>query len=230
MSSDWQVARGFRRKAGRVTNVSQPPTEFPLDLAREWLNDSITSVKEELPLPWMTHFNHLVCFGIGSPSNSHSSRLQLALALSSQIADITVIDPWMSETDLALLAENQCKPHRPTEGVCIAGRITPGPTSSQQWERPYQQPQTLVFMPHCEYAMFEAILRAGKDVVRRKEPAHEIWILGNDLSYFDDRGETCLKTPVQERLLSCRGLPPHLERAFCNLALYRVNPHDSHDE
>ncbi|KAH0478170.1 MAG: hypothetical protein KVP17_002090 [Porospora cf. gigantea B] len=230
MSSDWQVARGFRRKAGRVANVSHPPPELPLDLARGWLNDCITSVKEELPLPWMTEFNRLVCYGIGSPSNSLSSRLQLALALSSQIVDITVIDPWMSDTDLALLAENQCKPLRPTEGVCIAGHITPSPASTQQWERPYQQPQTLVFMPHCEFAMFEAILKAGKHIVRRKEPAYEIWILGNDLSYFEDRGEMFLKTPVQERLLSCKGLPPHLERAFCNLALYRVNPYDSHHE
>ena len=86
------------------------------------------------------------CLGVGSPSVSATARAQLALlptlqALSRGDVPILAYDPVFTATDVAILEQLGCKVL----------------TEAEAGERSIQEP-TLLYMPHCEAALYNGWL------------------------------------------------------------------------
>ncbi|TFK54811.1 SRR1-domain-containing protein [Heliocybe sulcata] len=115
----------------------------------DWLRACKQLVRDS---PRWTHneSNHVLCLGLGSPTYSLTAAAQLAFLL--QLCDdmclpysrISAYDPAFSEDDNKLLDE--LKIHRVTENLEGKHAITS---------------PTLVFMPHCDVQLYEALLAAN---------------------------------------------------------------------
>lgn len=125
----------------------------------------------------------IVCYGIGSPSISHISRYQLGLLLllrelwqappssegaagSASALPTFVFDPILSDADRAIVASLGLRALGASEGRALSvGGL-----------------RCLLFMPHCELGLYEAVLSANW-----ASGLPRLWVLGNSLRAYADR-------------------------------------------
>lgn len=141
-----------RKRKGKNTRAPQAPGRLLQRCLRElkdgqWLHECKHLVRDSLSeLGWEGSIP-VLCLGLGSPTASENAAAQLALLLglcdelNVPQSSISLYDPVLTDQDITLLKglEIQCL----TEN--LNGRYE-------------MDSQTLVFMPHCDVQLYEAIL------------------------------------------------------------------------
>lgn len=164
------VAQLKRRMSERGFGVMCPADrEHPADLA----GAPLPAAKKE------RRFEKMVILGLGSPSNSSTARLQLALALvlaeflGLPLDVIELYDPVFSPIDGEVLK---------TRGMRVLTRDESdryvGPSAS-----PTEAPM-FFFMPHCEAVLYEGLLRANWAA---PESLRGHAVLGNNFETYVER-------------------------------------------
>jgi len=124
-----------------------------------------------------TSTGRLLCLGVGSTQVSQSSVLQLALA-------------WLLAESLGLRArawsDPQMRPADRSVGLALGFKALPPATALKEYFD--EATPTLLFMPHCDRALYEGALAGGSDSDRHRRLAATV-ILGNSFRLYVERDE-----------------------------------------
>ncbi|GLB35380.1 putative SRR1 [Lyophyllum shimeji] len=116
----------------------------------DWLSECQQILVESLAKASLATISEVICLGLGSPAASATARVQLAflLAICENLnidrAKVFLYDPVFTAEDMTLFAELQVQ------------LLTENKDAAYVIDHP-----TLCFMPHCDLALYENIIRAN---------------------------------------------------------------------
>ncbi|KAF8162900.1 hypothetical protein B0H34DRAFT_693382 [Crassisporium funariophilum] len=199
--SDFTPAKSSRKK--RKNTKSPPSTAAVLTRLREeirqeeWFAQCSNSL-ETLWKDFSSETGAVLCLGLGSPTSSHTARVQLAFLaetckrLNVDHDAVSFYDPVFTSDDVGLIEQLQMKVL----------------TKNRRGGYPLSKP-TICFMPHCDMELYESLLRANWTAERLQY----IFLLGNRLEdYIDNKPRSVLETSAPcllqlAPLLECQQLP-----------------------
>ncbi|EPQ58055.1 hypothetical protein GLOTRDRAFT_119946 [Gloeophyllum trabeum ATCC 11539] len=143
-----------RKRKGKNTRAPQAPGRLLQRCLRElkdgqWLHESLDLVRDSLSeLGWEGSIP-VLCLGLGSPTASENAAAQLALLLG--LCDELNVDiTLLKGLEIQCLTENLVNASAPFPHFHSLKLVQNG--------RYEMDSQTLVFMPHCDVQLYEAIL------------------------------------------------------------------------
>ncbi|KAF8810135.1 hypothetical protein BYT27DRAFT_7162283 [Phlegmacium glaucopus] len=158
----------------------------------------------------------VLCLGLGSPSSSHVSRVQLAFlseacqSLEVNPGDISIYDPVFTTEDHLLFEELNMKVLIETANKSAASYALNVPT--------------ICFMPHCDLDLYESLLQSNWN----RAQLSNIFLIGNHLEmYLENKSKRALESGSPcllqiAPLLDCRPLPASdsWPTAFNNISVH----------
>ncbi|KAJ4496803.1 SRR1-domain-containing protein [Lentinula lateritia] len=166
---------------------------------------------------------NVTCLGLGSPETSDNARAQLAFllkvcdALNIDCARISIYDPVFTDEDKSLLRQL---------GMCV---LDCGSDTTDTCNITTDEEPTILFMPHCDLALYESVLAANWFSSRLNNSLFicnhlDDYIQNNSIRSLEDKAPHLLNIAPN---ITSRPLPtsPDWPSAFNNTSVQFLSKH-----